>query len=289
MTRRLGFHIPIAGGWRRAAAGAVQRGCTTLQIFTSAPVQWARRPLDPAEAAWFADELARLDIQPLFVHAPYLLNIAATDRTVLARSLRCLAEELTRSALFRAAGVVLHTGSVGASGRLLPGLRRAARTLDRACEAASDPPVPVILENSAGGGGMVGHSVEQLAEIVSSSRYPDRLQVCLDTAHAFGAGCAVNTPEGLDEVLALIDKQMGEGRLALVHANDTQKALGSRADRHWHIGEGNIGADGFRALLSRPRLADIPFIMETPGTIEDDVRNMATMRRLEREVEGVDP
>ncbi len=262
---RLGFHIPIVGGWKQTLGAAVRRRCTTCQVFTSAPVQWRRRTLDPDAAAWFAAELQSRDIWPLFVHAPYLLNIASPNRSLLSKSLRCLADELERAALLQAVGVVLHLGSIGDRGRLAAGLRRVARTLDRALEA-TDLQMPLVLENCA------GH--------ISHSRYPQRLQVCLDTAHAFAAGYPLHTQQGLDELLASLDEQLGSERLVLIHANDTTSILGSRVDRHWHIGKGNIGTTGFRRLLNHPRLADKPFIMETPGTEDDDHRNMRAIRRL---------
>ncbi len=276
---RLGFHIPIAGGWKRTLAGAIRRRCSTCQVFTSAPVQWARHHLDAAQAAWFAAALKAHDIQPLFVHAPYLLNVASPAASLRRKSMRCLADELRRAALLQAAGVVLHLGSVGPRGRISAGLKRVARTLDEALER-SESPCPLILENSAGQGNSIGRSIEQIRDIIGCSRYPRMLQACLDTAHAFAAGYPIHTPEGLEELLAEIDRQLGGGRLVLIHANDTIAPLGSRRDRHWHIGQGNIGTAAFKRLVNHPRLDGLPFIMETPGTEEDDRRNMRVMRRL---------
>ncbi len=275
----LGFHISIAGGISQVLHRAVQRRCTTLQMFTSSPVQWQRPLLAPDECKQFAEKLAARNIGPHFVHAVYLLNIASPDRQLWQRSVDHLAEELRRAELLAAAGVVLHLGSGGAGGSVNDAINRVARALNVAREQA-ETSLPLILENSAGAGNTVGSTIPQIAGIVGQSQYPEHLQICLDTAHAFAAGWPLHHREGLDKVLEELDTTFGPQRLVLIHANDSRAAFASRVDRHWHIGQGKIGREGFRAIVNHPRLRDMPFIMETPGTEADDLRNMRVIRRL---------
>lgn len=278
---RLGFHIPIAGGWVRALQRAVILRCTCLQVFTSAPVQWARKPLDPVVAPWFGQALRALDIQPLFVHAIYLLNLASEDRELWRRSRAHLAEELNRAALLGARGVVVHLGSAAGSEDDRCGtrvvLQRVARALDYAL-ARGAPGVQILLENCAGQGSLVGCTPASLADIIARTRHPDRLAVCLDTAHALAHGYAIHTPEGLDALLTECGDTFGLERLQLIHANDSKAPVGSRTDRHWHIGRGHIGRAGFRVILNDSRLRHLPFIMETPASQEWDPRNMRALR-----------
>jgi deoxyribonuclease-4 len=276
---RFGFHVQIAGGWEKTLERAVRRRCTALQVFTSAPVQWARKPLDPEGAAWFGGQLRARDIQPLFVHAIYLLNLATADEALWEHSRANLAEELERARQIGAQGVVLHLGSVGAEGDRRQGIRRVARALDGALQQA-DNGVAVLLENCAGQGNLVGCSPRALGEVIARARRAERMQVCLDTAHALAAGHAVHTQEGLEGLLDECDAAFGLERLALIHANDSKSALGSNVDRHWHIGHGQIGREGFRVILNAPRLRQLPFIMETPSSEEWDERNMRAIRRL---------
>jgi deoxyribonuclease-4 len=278
---RIGFHVQTAGGWRKALERGLERRCTTLQVFTSAPVQWARKKLDPEETAWFAERVAALDLQPLFVHAAYLLNLATADRALRKKSRDNLAEELCRADQIGACGVVLHLGSVGPDGDPEDGLRRVARGVDEALEAA-DRGVSVLLENCAGQGSLVGCTPAALGTVVDLSRRPERLQVCLDTAHAFARGYALHTPEGLDQLLRECDAAFGLERLALIHANDSKSELGSCVDRHWHIGHGKIGREGFAVIMNEPRLQSLPFIMETPSSSEWDLRNLRALRRAVR-------
>jgi len=278
-VRRLGFHLSIAGGLTNLIPRALRRHCNTVQLFTSAPAQWKRRNLGAEEAAAFRQALAAADIQPYFVHAIYLLNLASPDRTLWCKSLRHLTEELQRAARLRAAGVVLHLGSVGEGGRAKAGVRRLARALVEARER-SETQVPLILENSAGAGNTLGSTPEQLGEIIARAAPAAPLEVCLDTCHAFAAGLPVHTDEGLEEVLARLDTNCGPDRLRLIHLNDSLGEFASHRDRHWHLGKGHLGRRALEHLVNHPRLRALPFIIETPGTEEDDRRNMRAVRRL---------
>ncbi len=278
---RLGFHVSIAGGLHKAVRRAVVRRCTTVQIFTGAPVQWARREITEAEAAEFARELAQRDIRPHFVHAKYLLNVASPDAALREKSVADLCEELAAADRLQAAGVILHLGSVGAEGSLQEGIPRVARAIDVASEHVADGP-PLILENSAGQGNMVGGDFAQLAEIIAATQYPERVRCCVDTAHAFGAGIPIHTEAGLDRAIGDMKATFGLERLALLHVNDSKVPFASGRDRHWHIGRGEIGREAMARIVNHPRLVHLPFIMETPGTEANDVTNMRRIRRIIR-------
>jgi deoxyribonuclease-4 len=278
---RLGFHISIAGGLDNCVRGAVFRRCTTLQMFTGAPVQWARPAISEADATRFADRLAALDIAPHFVHAKYLLNVSSPDRALRTKSLADLCTELSLAATLRAAGVILHLGSVGARGTPAQGIRRAARAVDVACGTVPNGP-PVILENSAGQGNVVGARCAHLAEIIAATNCPERVRVCIDTAHAFAAGYPIHEAEGLEDALAEMEATFGLARLALLHVNDSLLPFASGRDRHWHIGRGEIGREALTRIVNHPALVHLPFIMETPGTEADDLSNMRRLRRLIR-------
>ena len=279
---RIGFHVPTEGGWRKALWRARERRCETVQVFGSTPVQWARRESDPENVQAFAAGCRRYDIAPVFVHGPYLLNLASSDSGLRALSAATLAADLRLSGALGAVGVVVHLGSIGTAeraGARRQGLRRVARTVDAALAGGPGGP-QVVLESSAGSGGTLGRTYGELAEVLAYSRHPSRLSVCLDTAHSFAAGYAWHTPDGLEAALAEAEQAFGLSRICLIHANDSRAALGSRVDRHWHIGKGQIGRAGFRQLLADPRLRHLPFIMETPeAALERDLRNLRALRR----------
>jgi|LSQX01.3.fsa_nt_gb deoxyribonuclease-4 len=278
---RIGFHVPLQGGLLRALKAARQRRCTTLQLFASAPVQWALRAVDPDEDRAFVEARQAHDLNPLFIHAPYLINLASLDPDLWAKSCQRLAGDLHRAEAWQAAGVVVHSGSGGTNLTPRQARRRVATAL-RQILAATAPPTTLILENCAGQGNIVGVSPEELGEIIDLAG-GQRLQVCLDTAHALAAGFALHTPEGLADLLDRCEASFGLDRLALIHANDSQAALGSQRDRHAHLGQGHIGREGWRVIMSEPRLQALPFIMETPKTkgheLTDDLRNLRALRR----------
>ncbi len=277
---RLGFHVSIGGGMRRALQAALQRRCQTVQVFSAAPSAWVRRKPDPDEDAAFVLACQHADIRPVFVHAPYLLNLASADGGLWRRSVSVLAQELDIAGHWRAAGVVVHLGSAGDQS-IAAGMKRVSKAI-RQARSRSQEPSRIILENCAGQGNSVGYTMSQIGEIISAVGR-ERIGVCVDTAHAFAAGYAVNTSEGLNEMIDEAEAAFGLDLVQLIHLNDSKSHLGSRVDRHEHIGRGCIGPDGFRVILSEPRLRHLPFIMETPKTPGDDLADdLANLRRLRR-------
>ncbi|HEY7970464.1 MAG TPA: deoxyribonuclease IV [Candidatus Limnocylindrales bacterium] len=294
--RRLGAHLPIADGMVKAADRAAEIGATALQVFSDNPTAWQRRAEPSPEIAAFREALDAHDIAPLVVHASYLINLAGADDVLRDRSIELLASELEAAERFGARIVNVHAGSHGGSGaetgiaRLVDGIARALAAASAGDHAAAAGrgrgPAPIVaVESSSGGGWGIGVSVAEWSAIARAAdavpAIRDRVAFCLDTAHLWGAGIDVSRPAAIDDLLAAFDGEVGLDRLALVHLNDTRAGLGSRMDRHEHLGAGEIGADGLGHLLRHPRLGDVPIILETPGMEEGyDAINLARARAL---------
>jgi deoxyribonuclease-4 len=295
--RRLGAHLPIADGMVKAANRAAEIGATALQVFSDNPTAWQRRAEPSPEIAAFREALAARDIAPLVIHASYLINLAGADDVLRDRSIELLASELEAAERFGARIVNVHAGSHGGSGaetgiaRLVDGIARAfaaSGASDGAAAGVGRGLAPIVtVESSSGGGWGIGVNVAEWSAIgrraddVPAIR--DRVAFCLDTAHLWGAGIDVSRPAAIDDLLMAFDDEVGLGRLALVHLNDTRAAIGSRMDRHEHLGAGQIGQDGLGHLLRHPRLLDVPFVLETPGMEEGyDATNLARAFALAR-------
>jgi len=278
---RIGFHVSVGGGLQRALREAQLRRCQTIQLFSAAPSVWKRRTHDAAEDRAFVEGCAGADISPIFVHAPYLLNLASADTALWEQSISVLRHELDSADRWGAEGVIIHLGSAGED-PVEAGMQRVVKALKQAREGHCGE-ARIILENSAGQGNSVGHTLEQIGQIIEQAG-AERLGVCIDTAHAFAAGYDLRTVQGLPAMLGQAEEAFGLPMLRLVHLNDSKSTLGSRVDRHEHIGRGQIGREGFRAVLSHPLLAQMPFIMETPKQVkhelEDDLTNLRRVRKL---------
>jgi deoxyribonuclease-4 len=276
------MHLGVAGGLLKAARRARQIGCTAIQIFSDNPTAWRRRPVPPTDAPEFVAYCAREGIAPIAIHASYLINLAGSAEPFATQSRIGLIHEVQRAPAYGATLVNAHIGSHRGSGRDA-GLRRLCENVS-AIVAAAPTGVRLVLENSAGGGDNIGSSIEELSRIVDGiGSDGGNVAFCLDTAHLWGAGYDVSTPEGAGEVIDRFDELIGLERLALVHLNDSRSMLGSRTDRHEHVGAGRIGPAGLQALLRDPRLAasGTAFMMETPGVDEGyDAVNMRRARLL---------
>lgn len=268
--RRIGPHLQILNGLRKVAQRAEEIGAAAVQIFTDNPTAWRRRGAPPEELPDFVERLARADIAPLAIHGPYLVNLAGPDRDFWDKSVATVVHEMETGALYGAGYVNFHVGSHRGS-TAEEGIARVAAGLAVVLEQLPDTPdVPVlVLENSAGGGDGIGSTVADLALIlegaVRAGVEERRVGFCLDVAHLWGAGHDVGTVEGVEALLDDFDDRIGLARLAMIHLNDSRAALGSRADRHEHIGAGQIGHAGLRHLLTAARLAHVPAFIETPG------------------------
>ncbi|GFK92440.1 Endonuclease 4 [Fundidesulfovibrio magnetotacticus] len=275
--RIFGAHESAAGGVARAVERIRAAGGDALQLFTRNQRQWEAPPVSPGEAQAFARALEDWGPHPVASHASYLINLAAPGEELSARSTAALAAELERCRALGIGLVVLHPGARTGSGTE-EALDRAAASLDAALEAADGEGPLVLLENTAGQGSTLGGDLGELGAIIERSRHAHRLGLCFDTCHAFAAGHDVRSPQGLDAALARLDAS----RLRLVHVNDSKGALGSRLDRHEHIGQGAIGQGGFAAVVNHPLLAGLPMILEThkEKDLEEDRMNLAALRAL---------
>ena len=276
---RLGVHVPIAGGLLEAIERATRLGCTTMQIFRRSPRGGTPPALDPDLAERFDAARRAAGIEPLAVHGPYIINLASPEAVVWKRSVALYRDEYARASLLKAQYLVTHVGSHRGQGETA-GLSRVAQALSRTLEGAASGSM-ILLENTAGSGQGLGYRFEQLAAIRAAVAARERVGICLDTAHLFAAGYAIHTPEGLERTVDEFDRAVGLERLKLIHLNDSKVPFDSRVDRHWHIGQGHIGAEAFRRIVTHPRLKDVPFILETPKSSEaEDRRNLATVRTL---------
>ena len=273
---RVGIHLGVRGGLLPAARRARQIGATALQIFSDNPTAWRRRPEAPARAPAFVDYVTRHDIGPIAIHASYLINLAGSHEPFASQSRAGLAHELQQAPAFGSRLVNTHIGSHRGGGREA-GIQRIVDNVD-AVLADSPDGVTLVLENSSGGGDNLGSRLEDLAAIQERVKESgERLAFCLDTAHLWGAGYDISTTTGANDVLDGFDRLIGLDRLALVHLNDSRSELGSRTDRHEHLGAGRIGPEGLAAFLRDPRLASKTFMLETPGV--DEGYDAVNMRR----------
>lgn len=283
---RFGAHLSIAGGLHLALLAARDARMDCVQIFVRNQRQWAAKPITPAQADEFQHIRRTTGITPVVAHASYLLNLATTDRTQAARTCRALLDELDRCNSLGVDGLVLHPGA--ALGRPIgQACRRVARALRATLDRAGEGPTRILLETTAGQGTTLGHTFEQLAEIITHAGCGTRIGVCLDTCHLFAAGYDFRTEQGYREMMASLDRTVGLSRVACIHANDSKGGLGSRIDRHEHIGRGCIGRRGFAHFVRDPLFAGMPMILETPKGTDARGRdldrvNIACLRRLAR-------
>jgi deoxyribonuclease-4 len=286
---RLGAHLSIAGGLPRAIDRAQATRCEALQIFTKSVGQWRARPIPDDEAALFRAR-ARETGLPIVAHNSYLINIAAADPGLRAKSVAALGEEIDRAELLGLDGLVMHPGSY-TTGSEAQGLRLIAAGLAAVLRARPNGRVRILLEHTAGQGTNLGHRFEHLAAILEQLDGSPRIGVCLDTCHLLAAGYDVCSEPGYRQTFADFDRLVGLGRLAAFHLNDSKKPCGSRVDRHEHIGKGCLGLEPFRRILTDARFASLPMLLETPklDTPESrrrsdadpwDMKNLRTLRRL---------
>jgi deoxyribonuclease-4 len=276
---RFGFHISIAGGLSRVVERAHIRGCDTIQLFSRNPRGWKYDPLDQKDAAEFRSSIQSSNLFPIFLHLPYLPNIASQESKFYKRSIDSIATDLKRAEQLGAQYLIIHIGHRLESSQD-EAVEAVAQGINQAFERVKNP-VILLMENTAGQGTEIGYDFDQIQKIIERVHDSQRMGICLDTAHSFEAGYDLSNKEGIERTLASFDKTIGLERLHLLHLNDSKTPLGSRKDRHWHIGEGYIGPDGFRNLINHPSLKHLPGIMETPrkDTVED-LKNMKVVRSL---------
>jgi deoxyribonuclease-4 len=258
----IGAHVSPAGGPAQAVARGVERGARAIQIFNQNPRAWKPREYSDEEVAAFHAAMAASDVDALLIHAVYLLNCASDDETLRANSLRSLIASLRAGAALGAHAVVLHPGSAK-TGDVGAAIARAGAVIAEAL--AETEGCALHLENTAGSGGTLGRSFEELAALMEAAGGDARLGLCLDSCHLLASGFEIRTPDALTAVLDEFAGLVGVERLGSLHLNDSQKPLGSNVDRHANIGEGELGEDGCAVFLSEPRFEGLPLVLETPG------------------------
>ena len=276
---RIGFHVSISGGFAKSVERAFELGCTCMQIFSRNPRGWTVKSLEKSDVAEFKKLREKRDIAPVFVHTNYLINLASIRPDLYEKSIEQFVVDLERTEALGAEYLVTHLGSASSkdpawmTGRVSDALNLAMKL--------HKPRATILLENTAGEAGDVGYTFAQVSEVIAGLDDASRIGICYDTCHGFAAGYDIRTRKGVDSVAREIDSTVGLDRLQGMHLNDCLKDFNSHVDRHWHIGEGKIGLDGFRILLKHPAFKDIPKIMETPKeTEEDDTRNMKIVKSL---------
>jgi deoxyribonuclease-4 len=278
-ARLLGAHMPTAGGLCKSLTGGKEIGCTAVQLFTGSPRQWHHPPLDPATAEEFRRTQQETGIAFTVSHDSYLINLAAPDADILDRSRKAFRRELDRCEALGIPWVVTHMGAHLDSGPD-EGIRVLCESLNGLLEGTDGMAAGVALETTAGQGTGLGYTFEQIARVLEGCRHHPRLGVCLDTCHIFVAGYDIREEDGYQQTFDLFNSLIGFDLLKVIHANDSKKPLGSRVDRHEHLGEGEIGIETFGRLVTDPRLLRVPVIIETPDSETMHAVNLAKLQRL---------
>ena len=281
MNNYLGAHMSISGGLHLAIDRAVAAGCNAVQVFTRNSNQWKGKPVSEADAALFRSKFAASGLHEVISHDIYLINLASPPGETRDKSLAAFRDELETCARLGINKVVMHPGSHLADSPQT-GLARVIEAFDQLFAEVPQFEGRVLIETTAGQGSNLGRTFEELATIIKGSRFPEKFGVCFDTCHTFAAGYDTATEAGYRDTMEQFDRLIGVERLLCFHLNDSKKGLGSRVDRHEHIGQGTLGLNPFRFILNDPRFAAVPKILETPKGDNDemDAVNLGILRGL---------
>src|SRR5277367_4862854 len=280
--KRIGVHVGTSGGVWTAVERAAAAGANTFQIFSASPRQWKAAPVKPEDALKMQELRAKLDINPVAIHASYLINLCSQTESVRVNSVDGFRGEVERALALGAEYLVLHPGSWKGMTRE-EGLVLAAQSIKQAIDglAWQGTGFHILIENTAGAEFSLGGSFEQVAELVARLRATAPVGVCLDTCHTHVAGYDIVTPEGYEATVQQIESTMGIASVRVWHCNDAKAARGSKLDRHENIGQGMIGIEPFRRLLNDKRFAHCAFVAETPvDEPGDDERNVRVLKSL---------
>jgi deoxyribonuclease IV len=258
----IGAHVSPAGGLPKAVERGAERGCRAIQIFNQSPRMWRPSTYSDQDVAAFREAMDASEIDAVMIHAVYLLNCASDDPDIREKSLASLTHSLRTGQRIGSCGVVLHPGSAK-TGDVGEAIERAGETIAQALSESDG--CELHLENTAGAGGTLGRTFEELAQLIEAAGGDQRLGVCLDSCHLLASGYDIRTPAGMDSVMKQAAKALGKGRIRSLHLNDSQTPLDSNRDKHANVGEGELGQQGCAAFLSAPRLQELPCVLETPG------------------------
>lgn len=277
---KLGVHVSIAGNICNSIDRAKNLGCNTMQIFARNPRQWRKESISEEDIKLFQDKRAQAKIDPVVIHIPYSLNLAATKDSFYNVTIKEFSEDLKEADRLGADYLVTHMGSFKGSTER-NGLEKITESLRQILANTEKVKTKILLENTAGSGSWLGYKFSHFRFIFERLGWPERVGICLDTAHAWAAGYKIDELDGLNGLLSEIKEEAGLERIKVVHLNDTKEKLGSRHDRHADIGRGLIGKKGFYFILNHPDLKNLTFILETPKEGDaDDFRNLKVVRQL---------
>jgi deoxyribonuclease-4 len=278
---KFGAHMPSAGGAHKALERGISIGCEIVQLFVKNNMQWFGRPHEPQELALYANQMAAGKLHAIFGHAGYLINLGAGPSANRDNSLKSLTQEIQLATALGLPFLVMHPGAHLGKGEA-EGIDQIVAGLDEVFTITKASPVRIALENTAGQGSCLGHRIEHLAEIFQRVKKPERLGICLDTAHFFEAGYDMRTRKGWDDAIGQVEKLIGLKQILAFHLNDSKTDYNSRVDRHAGIGQGKIGKEAFRHILNDARFTDMPGCLETPKSkdLHEDVENLAILRSL---------
>jgi deoxyribonuclease-4 len=278
---KFGAHMPAAGGAWKALQRGRAIGCEVVQLFVKNNMQWFGKPFSPDDLVRYANELAANDFACVFGHAGYLINLAAPASPNRDKSIQSLIQEIQLATELGVPFLVLHPGSHLGRGEEA-GIKQVAVGLNEVFRSTKTSPVRIALENTAGQGSCLGYAVAHLAAIYGRVKQPERLGICLDTAHFFAGGYDIRTPKGWHAAIREVESLVGLKEILAFHLNDSKTDLGSRVDRHEHIGKGKIGKAAFRHIVNDARFKNRPGCLETPKSedLHEDVENLAVLRSL---------
>jgi len=276
----LGVQVSTEGKIYEALERAHKLGCNTMQIFSRNPQRWRENFLESQDIEEFKKRQDKFKIKPLFIHIPYLINLASPNPRLYEASIEAYIEDILEVSRLKADYIVTHMGSHKETSEEA-GIKRLIEALNIILEKTKNSPLGIMLENTSGSGSWLGYKFIHQREIIQGLKHKERMSLCFDTAHAYLAGYDIATKDGLEKTLDEIDKLVGINFIRLIHLNDAKGELGSRHDRHEHIGKGSIGLEGMKRIINHPKLRNLPFILETPKkSEEDDIMNLNMVKKL---------
>ena len=280
---KIGCHVSIAGGIDNSVVWAGELGCNTMQIFSKNASTWREKILKEDEVENFRENLKNSNINPVFIHTSYLINLASPSDELYLKSINAFIEEMKRADLLLPEPyLIIHPGAHTGAGEEY-GIQRIIRALNIILEKSTDLNLKtmILLEDTAGTGTHLGYTFYQLKRMIEGAKDRKKIGICFDTCHAFTAGYDLSHQEGIEQTLEELEKYIGLDKLKVIHLNDSKFPLGSRKDRHMHIGKGYIGLEGFKVLVNHKYLKNLPFILETPKNDEkDDLKNINLVKSL---------
>ncbi|MBA7521006.1 putative endonuclease 4 [subsurface metagenome] len=280
---KIGCHVSIAGGIDNSVKRAEELGCSTMQIFSKNASTWREKILKRDEVESFRGNLKNSNINPVFIHTSYLINLASPSDELYFKSINAFIEEMKRAdILLTEPFLITHPGAHTGAGEEY-GIERIIRALNIILEKSADLSLKtmVLLEDTAGSGTHLGYTFGQLKRMMEGAKDRKRIGICFDTCHAFAAGYDLSRQEGIEQTLEELEKYIGLDKLKVIHLNDSKFPLSSRKDRHMHLGKGYIGLEGFKVLVNHKYLKNLPFILETPKHDEkDDINNINLVKSL---------